>query len=225
MPEIPASLAEFATRELRRRGIEIRTGTMLDVDGRPTRPRSPPASASRRALLCWTAGVKPSPAVRRLGLPLGPDRRIEVDATMRVAGRENVWAIGDAAAVPDPAKHRQGAQPAHLPARPAPGPAVADNVAATLAGGPPTPFRYRTLGRVRGHGPAQGGGHDARRAPARLPRLVRGAHLPPGDDAGLARRVRLVVDWTVGLFFGRAAAELGQLGHPPALEPAEGAGT
>jgi hypothetical protein len=26
-----------------------------------------------------------------------------------------------------------------------------------------------------------------------------------------------MVDWSVGLFFGRAAAELGQLGHPPSL--------
>ncbi len=35
---------------------------------------------------------------------------------------------------------------------------------------------------------------------------------------GLARQVRLALDWTVGLFFGRASAELGQLGHPAALE-------
>jgi NADH dehydrogenase len=34
---------------------------------------------------------------------------------------------------------------------------------------------------------------------------------------GAARRLRLVADWTVGLFFGRASAELGQLGHPPPL--------
>jgi hypothetical protein len=35
---------------------------------------------------------------------------------------------------------------------------------------------------------------------------------------GVARRVRLAADWTVGLLFGRASAELGQLGHPPSLE-------
>ena len=35
---------------------------------------------------------------------------------------------------------------------------------------------------------------------------------------GMARKVRLMVDWTVGLMFGRATAELGQLGHPAALE-------
>ncbi|MGI8585623.1 MAG: hypothetical protein ACR2KY_04385 [Thermoleophilaceae bacterium] len=34
---------------------------------------------------------------------------------------------------------------------------------------------------------------------------------------GVARRLRLVADWTVGLLFGRDAAELGQLGHPPSL--------
>ena len=35
---------------------------------------------------------------------------------------------------------------------------------------------------------------------------------------GIARKVRLAADWTVGLMFGRASAELGQLGHPAALD-------
>ena len=35
---------------------------------------------------------------------------------------------------------------------------------------------------------------------------------------GAGRRLRLMTDWTVGLFFGRASAELGQLGHPPSLQ-------
>ena len=34
---------------------------------------------------------------------------------------------------------------------------------------------------------------------------------------GVARKVRLGLDWGVGLFFGRGSAELGTLGHPPAL--------
>jgi NADH dehydrogenase len=38
---------------------------------------------------------------------------------------------------------------------------------------------------------------------------------------GAARRLRLVIDWTVGLIFGRASAELGQLGHPPPLHGGE----
>jgi NADH dehydrogenase len=35
---------------------------------------------------------------------------------------------------------------------------------------------------------------------------------------GLKRQIRLVVDWTVDLAFGRDTSELGQLGHPPELE-------
>jgi len=34
---------------------------------------------------------------------------------------------------------------------------------------------------------------------------------------GTARKIRLVVDWTVDLLFDRDASELGQLGHPPSL--------
>jgi hypothetical protein len=35
---------------------------------------------------------------------------------------------------------------------------------------------------------------------------------------GNARQARLVTDWTTGLLFGRDAAALGRLGHPPELE-------
>jgi NADH dehydrogenase len=35
---------------------------------------------------------------------------------------------------------------------------------------------------------------------------------------GIKRQLRLVVDWTVDLLFERDTSELGQLGHPPALE-------
>jgi NADH dehydrogenase len=34
---------------------------------------------------------------------------------------------------------------------------------------------------------------------------------------GVNRRLRLMIDWTVALFFRRSAPELGQLGHPPTL--------
>ena len=34
-----------------------------------------------------------------------------------------------------------------------------------------------------------------------------------------------MADWTIGLLFGRDSAELGQLGHPPTLEPRSAGGT
>ena len=51
--------------------------------------------------------MAPPPLVRELGLPIGPGGRIEVEPTLRVKHHENIWAIGDAAAVPDPAAGRE----------------------------------------------------------------------------------------------------------------------
>jgi NADH:ubiquinone reductase (H+-translocating) len=217
MPETPPSLAEFATRELRGRGMEILTETTLES----AEPGAVTLSNGERIptrLLCWTAGVKPAPVAADLGLPLGPGGRIEVDETMRVPSFPNVWAIGDAAAVPDPAKRRRQPSPPTCQHAIRQGRRVAENVAAALGGGRPKPFRYRTLGVF-----VDMGNHKAvatilglrlRGFPAWF--AARTYHL--AMMPGVARKVRLAADWTVGLFFGRASAELGQLGHPATLE-------
>jgi NADH dehydrogenase len=218
MPEIPPSLAAFATRELHSRGIEIRTGTLLDaVDERAAIFSDGERIPTRT--VCWTAGVKPPPVVAALGLPL--DRgRIAVDRTMRVAGRENVWAIGDAAAVPDPARGGRAPSPPTAQHAIRQGRRVADNVAAALGRGRTRPFRYRTLGVFvdlgRHKAVATMLGLRLRGFPAWF--AARTYHL--AMMPGLVRKLRLMADWTVGLFFGRAGAELGQLGHPPALDAA-----
>jgi NADH:ubiquinone reductase (H+-translocating) len=223
MQEIPESLAAFATRELRARGMEIRTGTRLDsVDERSATLSSGERIPTR--LLCWTAGVNPPPVVRRLGLRLERSGRIEVDPAMRVAGHPNVWAIGDAAAVPDPAKRRRKPSPPTAQHAVRQGRRAADNVAASFRGRKVRPFRYRTLGVFVDMGQRNAVatvlGIRLRGFPAWFAARTYHLALMPG----VARRLRLVADWTVGLFFGRASAELGSLGHPPRLvdEPAEG---
>jgi NADH dehydrogenase len=216
MPEIPASLAEFATRELRGRGMEILTNTTLSSADQESATLSTGERIPAR-LLCWTAGVRPAPVVGELGLPLERSGRIEVDATMRVAGSSNVWAIGDAAAVPDPAKRRRAPSPPTCQHAIRQGRRVAENVAATLSGRRTQPFRYRTLGVFVDMGQHKAVatilGLRLRGFPAWF--VARSYHL--ALMPGLVRKIRLAADWTVGLLFGRASAELGQLGHPPAL--------
>jgi NADH dehydrogenase len=103
MPEVAPSLAAFAERELRGRGIDIRTSTTIEAVGeRSVRLHGGEEIPTRT--VAWTAGVKPHPVVARLGLPLRDDGRLDVDATMRVRDQEHVWAIGDSAGVPDPAR-------------------------------------------------------------------------------------------------------------------------
>ncbi len=216
MLEIPPSLAEFAAKELRGRGMEIRTGTMINSIEAGAAELSTGERIPTRTV-CWTAGVKPAPVVAKLGLPLNEHGRIEVDRTMHVAGHDNVWAIGDAAAVPDPAKKGRAASPPTAQHALRQGKVVADNVAAAIRGNKPRPFRYRTLGVFvdmgRHKAVATMFGVRLRGFPAWF--AARTYHMM--SMPGHARRVRLIVDWTVGLFFGRASADLGQLGHPPRL--------
>jgi len=220
MPEIPESLADFAQRELRSRGIEIRTSTRLESLDERSATLSDGERIPTRTV-CWTAGVKPSPIVAKLGLPLTGHGRIDCDETLRVRGRANVWAIGDAAAVPDPARKGEVCPPtAQHAIRQAK--VAADNVAATLGRGRVRRFRYRTRGVFVDMGQREA---VARVGPLRLRGFpawfaARSYHL--AMMPGLARKLRLMVDWTVGLAFGRAGAELGQLGHPPRLESPEG---
>jgi NADH dehydrogenase len=216
MPEIPSSLAEFASRELRRRGIELRTGTLLEEMDEHYAKLSTGERVPARTVV-WTAGVKPPAIVKQLGVPLTDRGRIEVDPTMRVRGLHNVWAIGDAAAVPDPAKGRREPTPPTCQHAIREGRVVGSNVAAALSGGKPRPLRYRTLGVFvdlgRNKAVATILGLRLRGFPAWF--AARTYHL--AMMPGMGRRVRLGVDWAVGLVFGRASAELGQLGHPPSL--------
>jgi NADH:ubiquinone reductase (H+-translocating) len=216
MREIPESLAEVAVSELRRRGMEIRTGTTLQSMDE----RSATLSTGEHVpthLVCWTAGVRTPGVVKQLGLPLARGDRIETDANMRVKGWDNVWAIGDAAAVPDPAKRRQAPSPQTCQHAIRQGRVVGSNVAAVLGGRKPRPFRYRTLGVFvdmgRNKAVATILGLRLRGFPAWFAARTYHLYMMPG----IARRVRLGIDWAVGLVFGRASAELGQLGHAPSL--------
>ena len=220
MPEIEPGLAAFATQELRGRGIEIRTGTRLDAVEADAATLSTGERIPTR-LVCWTAGVAPPALVRELGLPIGERGRIEVEPTLRVKGVENVWAIGDAAAVPDPAAGGSRSTPPTAQHALRQGRLVGDNVASALGHGKPRPFRYKTRGVF-----VDMGRHKAvvstpvlrfRGFPAWFAARTYHMLMMPG----LGRKLRLVADWTVGMLFGRGSAELGQLGHPQGVRPLE----
>ncbi len=224
MTEIEPSLAEFAMRELRSRGIEIKVNTTLDA----VTPRSAMLSGGERIptrTVVWTAGVKPHPVVAQLGLETDRGGRIVTDRTMRVAGREDVWAIGDAAAVPDPAKNFEVSCPPTAQHAVRQGRLVAKNVAATLGTGKVKPFTFKTKGAFVDMGQfeavASTMGIKWRGRPAWF--LARTYHL--ALMPGTKRKLRLLTDWNVQLLFGRDGSELGRLGHPPRLEESSGGGT
>src|SRR5215208_1012034 len=136
-------LAEFTRRELMGRGIEFRLGTTVEEVG-ADHVRLATGETVPTTTVVWTAGVRPHPAVAALGLPLERGR-IRVVAPLRVEGHENVWAIGDAAAVPDPAQKGAPTPPTAQHAL-RQGERAAQNVAATIGNGTVRPFTYKTLG-------------------------------------------------------------------------------
>jgi NADH:quinone reductase (non-electrogenic) len=217
MHEISEGLADFAARELRARGIEVRPGTRLE-SAEADRVTLSTGEVIPTRLLCWTAGVRPPPLIRELGLPLADEGRIAVDETMRVRGHDGIWAIGDCAAVPDPAKRGRGPTPPTAQHALRQGRLVADNVAAALGHGRVRRFRYRTLGVFVDLGRRQAVAEMLGVKLSGFPAWWAARTYHMAMMPGTARKLRLIVDWTVGLLFGRASAELGQLGHPPPLE-------
>jgi NADH:ubiquinone reductase (H+-translocating) len=211
LPEIPTRLGEYATRELWKRGVDIRVSTTLE-SAEPHSVTLSDGSRLETETLVWTAGVRPHPLLADLGLPLDERGRVLVDSTLRVEGRENVWALGDSARVPNEATPDHPDPPTSQHAL-----RQARRLAKNL-GGERKPYRYRMLGQVatlgRHKGIADVLGLRLRGFPGWF--VTRTYHLY--QLPLLSRKLRVVTDWTVALFFRRDIAELGMLGHPPGLK-------
>ncbi len=210
LPEIPRGLGKYAARRLERRGIEIHVSTTLESYDGSEAVLADGTRVPARTLV-WTAGVRPSPLLPDLGLPLDARGRVDVGPTLQVVGTDDVWALGDCAAVPnsktpgivDPPTCQHALRQARR---------LAKNLA-----GDPKPYGYRMLGQVATLGRFKG--------IAEIP----GLHLWgfPGWFVArtyhlyqlplLSRKLRVVVDWTVALFFRRDIVELSMLGHPKPL--------
>jgi NADH:ubiquinone reductase (H+-translocating) len=213
LPEIDAELADYALRELRRRGIDIRLGTTLEEVTAATARLSTGETLPTRTVV-WTAGVSPNPILRELSVPLDERGRVPVDDHLRVKGMDSVWAIGDCAAAPDPRGQTYPPTAQHAVRQ---GPVAARNIAAELGNGEPRPFTYRgnaafvNLGRYKAVGRV--GGRTFRGFPAWW--LARSYHM--SQIPGIARKARAVIDWTASLPFRRDLSEVGSIGHPKPL--------
>jgi NADH:quinone reductase (non-electrogenic) len=214
LPEIDADLAEYALRELRGRGIDIRLGTMLE-EVSADRARLSTGEVLPTRTVVWTAGVAPHPSLRELNVPLDERGRVPVDEHLRVRSMDAVWAIGDCAAAPDPGGGFYPPTAQHAVRQ---GPVAARNIAAELGVGESEAFRYRgsaafvNLGRYKAVGRI--GNRTFRGFPAWW--LARTYHM--SQIPGVARKARAVIDWTASLPFRRDLSELGSIGHPRPLD-------
>lgn len=207
LPEIPTRLGDYAARLLERRGVDIRTETTLE-EVEPHAARLSDGDEILTSTVVWTAGVRAHPLLSELGLPTEERGRVPVDETLRVTGMSNVWALGDCAAVPNLATPERldppTSQHALRQAR-----RLAKNIRGEVR-----PYRYRMLGEVATLGRYKGIA-DVLGIRFRgflgwwVTRTYHLYQLPL-----LSRKLRVVTDWTVALFFRRDTVQLGTLGHP-----------
>jgi NADH:quinone reductase (non-electrogenic) len=209
LPDIPPPLGDYAAAELRRRGMEIHVETTLASVSADAAVLGDGTQIPTNTLV-WTAGVAPNPLLREWSLPLDEKGRVEVDELLRVRGHEHVWALGDCALVPNTRSDRPDPPTCQHALR------QARRLAKNLTG-KPQPYGYRMLGQVATLGRHKG---IAQVLGLRLHGFLgwwvtRSYHLYQLPLA--SRKLRVVVDWTVALFFRRDIAEIGQLGHPERL--------
>jgi NADH dehydrogenase len=198
LPELSGSLGRYAQQKLAQRGIEIRLNTRVTsmtenevcLDGHLRIPAS---------TLVWTAGTLPNPLLSSLPCQKKCGR-VLVSEFLQIPDWSGVWAVGDCAFVPDvnqPGKsHPPTAQHAIREGR-----VVAQNIALALAGRPPKPFSFKTIGLLASIGRRTGvarilGFNFSGFFAWWLWRTIYLSKLP-----GLDKKARVAFDWTLDLLF------------------------
>ncbi|WP_351225073.1 NAD(P)/FAD-dependent oxidoreductase [Streptomyces sp. NPDC002133] len=216
LPGLDPRLSRTADRVLRGRGVEIRTRTSVK-EATPEGVWLDNGEFVATRTLVWCVGVRPDPLVADLGLPV--DRgRLCVTPRLDVPGHPEVFACGDAAAVPDLTRPRSGNGDGGFELTPMTaqhatrqGDVAARNVAASLGHGTARAYRHHDLGFA-----VDLGGVQAAANPLGVPlsgplagAVTRGYHLAamPGN------RVRVAADWLLDTALPRQAVQLG-LVHP-----------
>jgi NADH dehydrogenase len=98
----PEHLGEYAVEALAHRGVDVRLGeTVASVE--PTRVTLGSGEVLPAHTLVWGAGLGANPLVHDLGVTLERGDRVPVDETLRVVGRPEIHAVGDAAWITDAA--------------------------------------------------------------------------------------------------------------------------
>ena len=204
LPELDPRLSATAHRVLDDRGVDIRTRTSVQEARADGVRLSDGAVVCTRSLI-WCVGVRPDPVVEDLGLPINKGGLV-VDGYLSVPGHPEIFACGDAAAVPDltrpgrttPMTAQHAVRQGRLAAR---------NVAASYGTGRRRAYRHHDLGFVVDLGGTQAAANPLGFPLSGLPAkaVTRGYHL----FSVPANRTRIAVDWLLDPLLGRQTVQLG----------------
>jgi NADH:ubiquinone reductase (H+-translocating) len=196
LPEIDEQLAAVAIGVLQRRDADVRVATPVrSIEAGRLHLANDTIEAGTIVL---TAGIVPSAIASAIPVVHDQRGRIAVDETMRSRSHPNVWALGDCAAIPGPDGRPYPALAQHTvrEAR-----QLARNIRRVIDGRAPAPFVFQSLGTMASLGHtravARVFGFPLTGFPAWWLRRTYYLFQMPRWD----RRLRIVLDWTVALFF------------------------
>ncbi len=211
LAELPDQLADYARALLRRRGIEIRTGMGVDSAAQGSVTFGDGTTVHAETVVA-TIGNGPTAPVS--ALPLPKERgKIAVDRSLRVPGFDGVWALGDAAAVPqDKGFAPPTAQSARQQAA-----VLGANLIARLEGRPLQAFTFRRKGQLASLGGRRGVAELLGRQISGWPAWVlwRSVYLALLPSA--STKVRVAADWLRDVLLPRNIVQV-QQGLPPAVQ-------
>jgi NADH dehydrogenase len=206
LPELSESLGRYAQRKMEIRGVKFRMNTRL-TDVRPGTVVLNNGEIMAKTLV-WTAGTTPNPLLSSVPLEKNKRGALVVDETLAVPGRSDLWAIGDCAAVTDASTGKPCPPTAQFAIREAE--VLANNITARIKGRDSRKFHFDSLGALCVVG------HQTACAELRVPftrgkylqfsglfawALWRGIYL--AKLPGFERKIRVLMDWTIELFFPR----------------------
>ena len=213
LPEVSVPMSEYTVQQLLRRKMDVRLDTRVEslTDGHVVLSDGEEFDAET---VVWTAGVKANPVLTRTDLPLDSKGRLTCSADLRVTGAEGAWSAGDCAAVPDLTAEPgtfTGPSAQHAVRQTK---TLAANLVATLRRRKLEDYRHKYVGSVASlglyRGVAEVYGIKLRGILAWL--MHRTYHLSRVPT--LNRKVRVLADWTLAIFFPREVVALGQLQQP-----------
>lgn len=198
LPELSRSLGLYAQGKLAARGVDIRTGVRV-LGHRDGLLHLSDGSAINAGTVVWTAGTSAHPILS--SLPCRLDRgRVVVNESLAVPSHPGVWAVGDAAVVPD---GKGGTHPPTAQHGLREGRTVARNILHAMDGRAPRPFRFRTLGQLASLGRRTGvanvfGINFSGFVAWWLWRTIYLSKLPRFE-----KKFRVALDWTLDLLFSK----------------------
>ncbi len=211
LPEMDRDIADFAVKVFKRRQIDVRVSSPVEKV-EPHRVHIRGGQTIEAGTILLAAGVAPNPLLEPMNLEKSRGR-LQTDATMRCIGRDHIWAIGDCALIPDPdgKPYPQLAQHALRQAR-----LLGPNIIAAMDGREPKPFIYHTQGTLAALGHYNGVGRIMKLnvygfVAWWIWRTYYLMQMPRWE-----RRIRIVSDWTLALFFRNDVVKLDVLQQPPA---------